>query len=364
MQPSIHSFVRERERRRVCAAATVFLFALAACVAHAVEPSASDDVRVVAVGDIMLGGTATPELVRFGYDYPFANVRDLLHQADVVFGNLEGPLTDRGTAAVKEYVFHSPPQRVAPALAHAGFNVVSLANNHSMDYGIDGLRDTIEALQRAGIAHAGAGKDLAAARRPALIQVGGVRVAVLAYSLTFPEEFWASAVRPGTAFGHESQVRADVAAARKIADVVLVSFHWGRERTVELRDYQRKLGHAAIDAGAAAVIGHHPHVLQGIERYRGGVILYSLGNFVFGSYSRAAARSVMARFSLRGGRVHALELYPINVLNVEVVFRPSRLRGAAANEVVTELQRISQPLGTVIQNRGGVAVVQLSGGAS
>jgi poly-gamma-glutamate capsule biosynthesis protein CapA/YwtB (metallophosphatase superfamily) len=364
MPPSIHSFVRERERWRACAAVTVLLFALTACAARAVEPPASDDVRVVAVGDIMLGGTATPELVQFGYDYPFANVRDLLHHADVVFGNLEGPLTDRGTAAVKEYVFHSPPQRVAPALARAGFNVVSLANNHSMDYGLDGLRDTIEALRRAGIAHAGAGENLAAARHPALIQVGAVRVAVLAYSLTFPEEFWANGVRPGTAFGHESQVRADVAVAKKTADVVLVSFHWGRERTVELRDYQRKLGHAAIDAGAAAVIGHHPHVLQGIERYRGGVILYSLGNFVFGSYSRAAARSVVARFSLRRGRVHALELYPINVLNVEVVFRPSRLHGAAANEVVTELQRISRPFGTVIQNREGVAVVQLPEGAN
>lgn len=332
------------------------LVVLTAGIARGADPRPAV-VQIVAVGDIMLGGTAAPELARFGYDYPFARVRDLLRRADVVFGNLEGPLTNRGTPAVKQYVFRSPPQYVAPALARAGFNAVSLANNHSMDYGVDGLRDTIAALTEAGIRHAGAGEDLAAAHQPAIITVGGVRVAVLAYSLTFPEEFWADDTRPGTAFGHEYQVRADVAAAKKRADIVLVSFHWGREGTVEPRDYQRKLGHAAIEAGAAVVVGHHPHLLQGVERYRGGVILYSLGNFVFGSYSPAAARSAIAKIVLRGGRVRELELYPINVLNAEVVFQPYPLRGQAANDVVAELQRISQPLGTVIKNRAGVAVM-------
>ncbi len=323
----------------------------------------SSEITVSAVGDIMLGGTATPELAREGYDYPFERVLSLLRDADVTFGNLEGPLTQRGEAARKQYVFRSPPQRVAPALARAGFDVVSLANNHTMDYGFEGLRDTMQALADAGVRYAGAGENLGAARRPALLDVNGVRLAVLAYSLTFPEEFWATDDRPGTAFGHEHQVRADVAAARAQAAVVLVSFHWGQEGSAQLREYQRKLGHAAIEAGAIAVIGHHPHVLQGIERYRDGVIFYSLGNFVFGSYSADATRSAIAQLSIGDGRVRELRLYPINVKNAEVVFQPYVLSGAAADDVVQHLQRLSQPLGTVLENRGGVAVLTLDGDA-
>jgi gamma-polyglutamate biosynthesis protein CapA len=340
------------------ASAALFLL-LAGTISVAAEPSKSkpQELRVAAVGDIMLGGTAAMELVNFGYDYPFVYVGDLLRAADVTFGNLEGPLTRRGSAQSKQYVFRSPPELVAPALARAGFDVVSLANNHTLDYGVEGLHDTIQGLERAGIRYAGAGDNLAAARKPAMLNANGTRVALLAYSLTFPEEFWAAANRPGTAFGHEDQVRADVATARGQADVVLVSFHWGQEGSVELRPYQRKLGHAAIDAGAAAVFGHHPHVLQGIEQYRGGVILYSLGNFVFGSYSAQATHSAIATLTLRNGRVQEVVLQPIDVNNFNVVFQPRLLSGRAADEVVENLQRYSRVLGTTIENRGGVAVL-------
>ena len=317
----------------------------------------ADEVTVAAVGDIMLGGTATPELAKFGYDYPFEHVRALLSRADIAFGNLEGPLTARGQAAAnKRFVFRSPGERVAPALARAGIDVVSLANNHIMDFGRDGLVDTVNALAHAGIRHAGAGDNLAAARAPTLLEVKGKKIAFLAYSLTFPEEFWATAAREGAAFGHEQQVRADVAAADRVADLVLVSFHWGREGTTELRDYQKQLGRAAIDAGAVAVLGHHPHVLQAVERYRHGVILYSLGNFVFGSYSADARHSVIATLVFRDDRLQRLELNPINVKNVDVVFQPRLLTGDAADEVVRSLQQLSAAQATVLENVRGVAV--------
>lgn len=356
--------VRPRGRMHARAALAIALLLVAPTFAD--TGTASPKARtltIAAVGDIMLGGTAAPELAQYGYDYPFERVAELLRRADLAFGNLEGPLTARGVAHAKQYVFRSPPERVAPALARAGFDVVALANNHSMDYGIEGLRDTIEALARNGIRYAGAGEHLAAARRPAVIDVNGARVAVLAYSLTFPEEFWAGEVRPGSAFGHERHVRTDVAAARRQADIVLVSFHWGQEGSTELRDYQRQLGRAAIEAGAAAVIGHHPHVLQGIERYRDGVILYSLGNFVFGSYSANATRSAVAVLTFAEGRVHELRLYPINVKNTEVVFQPYVLTRPAADEVAEELRQLSQPLGADIENRAGTAVLILTGGA-
>ncbi len=314
------------------------------------------EIRVVAVGDIMLGGSAAPELHRRGYDYPFERVRRLLAGAQVVFGNLEGPLTTRGTpVAQKQYLFRSPPQLVAPALRRAGFNVLSLANNHILDYGLEGLTDTMAALDAAGIRYAGAGLDASAARRAAIVEADGARVAVLAYSLTFPESFWAGPQRPGTAFGHAAHVQADVRVARREAQVVLVSFHWGREGTTVLRDYQPMLAHAAIDAGAHAVLGHHPHVLQAVERYRHGVILYSLGNFVFGSYSPTAQHSVVAELRFRAGRLIALRLVPLNVKNTEVVFQPQPLSGRAAEEVVANLIQLSAPFGTRLIARDGAA---------
>lgn len=320
---------------------------------------------IAAVGDIMLGGTAGPELEKLDYDYPFVHMKPLWAGSALVFGNLEGPLTDRTTGkAEKQYVFRSPPDHVTKALAAAGIGVVSLANNHMLDYGADGLADTIAALKAAGIAHAGAGADSRGARTPAFIEVGGERVAVLAYSATLPEEFFAGTSTPGTAFAHEAHVRADVASARARADVVLVSFHWGREGSTDLRDYQVKLGHAAIEAGAHAVLGHHPHILQGVERYRDGVILYSLGNFVFGSYSKTATRSMVAKLhfvadAADGGnnqtsmRLAEVELLPISVDNVALNFQPVPLAGTEADAVIATLAALSQPLATEIQNDNG-----------
>ena len=321
-------------------------------------PVQAQTIRLSAVGDIMLGGTAGPEVARYGYDYPFLFVRGLFTGSDIVFGNLEGPLTKRGTRETeKTYVFRSPPAKVAPALKRAGFNIVSLANNHTMDYGPVGLEDTIDALKANRIAHAGAGANLAEARRPAVFHVGSSTVALLAYSVTLPENFYAGKESPGTAFAHESQVRADIERARRFADIVIVSFHWGQEGTTVLRDYQVRLAHAAVDAGAAAVIGHHPHILQAVERYRNAVILYSLGNFVFGSYSKTARDSVVAQLEFVDGRVAALRLIPINVYNPDVDFQPRPLSGARADAVVAHLQALSAERETRLANADGIGLL-------
>jgi poly-gamma-glutamate synthesis protein (capsule biosynthesis protein) len=319
-----------------------------------------DEIRISAVGDIMLDGTARPVLQENGYDYPFVQMRPVFKDAHVVIGNLEGPLTTRGTAEQdKTYTFRSPPDKVSAALKNAGFGVVTLANNHTLDFGAEGLAQTLEALDAAGIQHVGAGADLAAARRAAIVTVNGQRLAFLGYSVTLPETFYAGTHKPGTAFAHEAQVRADVTAARQQADIVIVSFHWGQEGKTELREYQTHLGHVAIDAGAQAVLGHHPHILQAIEYYKGGVILYSLGNFTFGSYSKTAAVSAVAQLSFRHGRLAALTMVPILVNNFEVQFQPRVLTGAEADAVVETLQRLSALQSTTLINLAGVARLQL-----
>lgn len=321
-------------------------------------------VQLSAVGDIMLGGTAGPELKQLGYDYPFVYMRPLFQGSQLVFGNLEGPLTVRGQRELdKKYLFRSPPQRVAPALKAAGFNVVSLANNHSLDYGAEGLADTIAALDKNSIAHVGGGSDLAHARAPAIFLINGRRFAFLGYSLTLPESFYAAPTKPGTAFGHEQHIREDVKRARAQADVVIVSFHWGQEGTTILRDYQTRIGHLAVDAGAQVVLGHHPHILQGIERYGDGIIFYSLGNFVFGSYSKTATRSIVAQlhFITEGDTVRLADadLIPINVDNIALNFQPQVLHDADARATIGELQQLSQPLNASIEQRGDIGHLDL-----
>lgn len=316
----------------------------------------TDHITLVAVGDIMLGGTAEEIMLKNSYDYPFQKTSHLLDNADIVIGNLEGPLTNIESSSLdKEYIFRSPPENVAPALARAGFNIMNLANNHTMDYGVDGLNDTIKSLKKNGIFSLGAGANLTQARKGLIFNTDYGRVALLSYSLTFPKDFWATGDRAGTAFGHKKDIEEDVQRLSQQADYIIVSFHWGREKTTTLRPYQPTLAHAAIDAGADVVIGHHPHILQAIEQYKNGLVIYSLGNYVFGSYSKDADTSVVARIILHNGEFYSAELTPINVLNPEVVFQPHPLKGHAASQVIQQINQLSHDTQThlkLINNRG------------
>ena len=314
------------------------------------HPIPDNSIELVAVGDIMLGGTAEEIMLREGFSYPFTQIQPLLSDADIVIGNLEGPLTTLCQSPLedgdKEYLFRSLPDGVAPALKRAGFNLLNLANNHILDYGVEGMQQTMQSLKRYKIRYVGAGKNRQQARRGTIMQTRSGSVGFLSYSLTFPESFWATEDRPGTAFGHKEQIQQDITRLKSQADVVVVSFHWGREKTTELRPYQPDLGRAAIDAGASLVIGHHPHVLQAFERYRNGLIMYSLGNFVFGSYSPDAQYSVIARVILHQQAFHSIEITPINVLNTEVVFQPRLLPENEAKAVIEHINRLSAPSNT------------------
>lgn len=315
---------------------------------------------ITATGDMMLGGTGTEFYHRDNYDYAFANVRKLLIDADVFIGNIETSLTTSDELLVeKKYRFRNPPGPVSKALARAGMDIANLANNHSLDYGYTGLKQTRQVLNAQNIKTIGAGDTLAEARRAAIITIDGQRVGFLAYSNTFPPEFWAEQDKPGTAFGHEEHVRDDVQALKAQGiNIVVVSFHWGREGTTELRDYQPLLGRAAIDAGAALVIGHHPHVLQAVERYKHGVILYSLGNFTFGSYSSDFVSGAIAQVKFVDNHLRRLELIPIDIFNQRVLFQPTPLQGEQAQQAIAGLQMLSLERGTQLQAQGNRAVLE------
>jgi len=316
----------------------------------------AEEIVINAVGDIMLAGKCSPILKKKGYGFPFGGVVSELATGDINLANLESPIATCGSeCTTKKFRFRAEPE-VAPALRKAGFNLVNLANNHSMDFGGDALAETLQYLSVAGIAWIGAGENLDVARKMALFTVKGKKIAFLGYSLTQPIEFFAGPKRPGTAPGYEKLVEADIASARLRADYIIVSFHWGTEACSTVQAYQRNAAHRAIDAGANVIIGHHPHVLQGVERYRDGIIFYSLGNFVFASKSRTADVSAIIR--LRLNDIHrTAEILPLDVLHRRVGFQPQLLKGEGREAVIRKLNELSSTFKTEIQNTGDKFII-------
>lgn len=312
----------------------------------------AEPVIINAVGDIMLAGSGEQTYRKLGYDYPFDATRELLKKGNIVIGNLESPIASSGVEFTEKRFRFKAAVKAASALKNAGFTHLSLANNHMLDFGADGLSQTIEALDSNRIVHSGAGPDLSASRRAGVTDVNGLRVAFLSYSLTYPEEFFAGEGRAGTTPGYAPLFSGDIAQAKKSADCVIVAFHWGGEGVRKPKPYQVVAARKAVDAGADIVIGHHPHVLQGVEHYGKGIIFYSLGNFAFGSMSRSSDRSMIARITFDGG-IKEVEIIPLNVLNSEVRFQPKLLAGGRAEKAAKMVDSMSRPLGSRVADVDG-----------
>jgi poly-gamma-glutamate synthesis protein (capsule biosynthesis protein) len=325
----------------------------------AADPMPQDEITIAAVGDLMLGNRTGPFLKEFGPDYPFVDVRPVLGKADIVVGNLESPLSTRGKAVEnKKFTLRAGPL-AAKALKQGGFRVVTLANNHMMDFGPLALQDTLATLDENEILYAGAGMDLDDARSPAILKIKGKTVAFLAYSLTFPLDFFASAKRPGTAPGYAEFVKADIEKVRPAADLVVVSFHWGAELMTAAKDYQIALGRQAIDWGADLVLGAHPHVLQELELYKGRFIAYSLGNFVFGSESNRTNTSMILLLTFKGKSLVRVEAVPLDVNNYRVKYQPRVLTGKTAVDVLESINTASERFNTKLvieKDRGTISL--------
>jgi len=237
----------------------------------------------------------------------FALAVETLRKADLTFCQLECNLTEGGSRLPQARHTHRALPKAAQAMRDAGFTTVSFAGNHCMDWGIEGFNDTVANLKGAGLDVVGVGSNIAEARAPVIREVNGVTTAFLAYSSILPMSYWAEEKRPGCApmrahtlyeqiehdqpgtparvhtWSHKGDLDdliADIKAAKARADVVIVSLHWGIHFVpATLADYQREVGHAAIDAGADLILGHHAHILKGVEVYRGKAIFYSMSNF-------------------------------------------------------------------------------------
>jgi poly-gamma-glutamate capsule biosynthesis protein CapA/YwtB (metallophosphatase superfamily) len=278
-------------------------------------------VTLDAVGDLMLARTVGDQILAQGPQVVFAGVQSVLDQADLRIGNLECAITDRTLPEKKSFPLKAPLQAVQ-ALSLGKIDLVSLANNHAMDYGYAGLEDGQSLLDQSGIASVGAGADFSAAHAPVIIQRNGLRLAFLAYADVMPENSgfdahtWiATNSSPGIAWADPAQIMIDVSAARLQADLVIVMLHSGYEINSTVSADQRAEAHAAIDSGATLVIGSHPHLLQTIEKYHGGLIAYSLGNFVFDQYLGIANATIILRVTLTREGLQTYDYVPVLIEN-------------------------------------------------
>lgn len=249
---------------------------------------AEDVFEVVAVGDLSLARGVNVDLYSGRSESPLRFVAPLISRSAVAFGNLESPLTkrtfpeaDKGPAGGDIHLKGNPDY--AFLLTEAGFDVVSLANNHIMDYGDGGLRDTMHYLDQQEIKYCGAGVDPGAAFAPAEVDLDGYKIHFLAFNGVAPADYNAAAGKAGTAPLTEDAVVSGIAASSGKANLVVVSLHWGEENMAYPSSEQVRMAHRFVDAGADVIVGHHPHVLQGVESYNNGIIAYSLGNFLFDS---------------------------------------------------------------------------------
>lgn len=237
-------------------------------------------VRIVFAGDIMLDG-GPGHLVTNGGD-PFAGVATALGDADLTVGNLECAIVKKGHAVDKPYTFRGPQQALPLLKEH--FSAVSLANNHSGDWGKAGFLTELELLRETKLPYFGGGANAREARQPLVLTARGRRVALLGYNDFPPRSFAAGPASPGTAWLVEKDVIADIKAARTHADLVLLFLHWGEEIEPEATPGQQALARRFVDAGADAVIGGHAHVTQSVQWHKDRPIVYSLGNLVFDYY--------------------------------------------------------------------------------
>jgi poly-gamma-glutamate synthesis protein (capsule biosynthesis protein) len=322
---------------------------------------------IVLVGDIMTWDRTREYVEEHGAGYPFRATAPLLRSADLTVGNLESPVAEKAQLRKSIYPYKVPPWTLA-GLREAGFDLVSLANNHVVDCGPEGVAETIENLTVAGIGHFGAGNNLAQARRPAIAEVGGIKVAfvgmlaaetnVLAHEDTgdavsrarlerrVKRQFQARAGRAGSVVATPESVTSIVEQAQSAADLVVLFPHWGVRYHRSPTASQRELARVAVEAGADLIVGHHAHFWQPVELIDGVPVVYGTGNFAFGSGNKRADEGLLVRATIEGASVTTVELFPLYIKNRDsaVRYQTKLLKGSSARDLIDRLAAASRAL--------------------
>ncbi len=321
----------------------------------ALEPPASQQpvppqVTLALVGDILLDSWVGTEMLKQGVDYPWAKVKPILSAADLAIGNLESAVGVGGSPLKgKSFTFRARPETLQ-GVVNAGIDVVSLANNHVLDYGTTALEETLVNLDQYGIARTGAGRNIYEALAPASKEVNGLKIGVLSFSRVVPYGWWvAGHEQSGVASGWDEKTLLNtIKQWDSQVDLLLVAIHWGEE----LADYpagdQVNLARTMIDSGADIILGHHSHCLQGIEVYHDKPILYSMGNFVFTSSSLKARTGAIALVTMDKNGIKGLQMIPTRLERGQ----PQVLEGQSKSAELVRLLNLSKPFGTQIDSEG------------
>jgi len=297
---------------------------------------------LVAVGEVMLGSHARRPIREYGPEYPFAWVAPIFRRAAIILGNLEGPFSRDAKRRLRNFPYKVNPKN-ARILRRAGFRVMTLANNHLLDCGRNGVIETIETLVQQGIEPIGAGQNKAAAHKPAVLRARAYRIGILGY-------YWnrrtsARGSLPGSARDLPDMVEHDISLLSRRTDLVIVTVHWGVPYDrLPSKDDRLKARHF-IDCGADMVIGHHPHIIQPFEIYQGRPIFYSIGNFVFGS-GNSRAESLLLGIRFEDGAIE-VDVFPVYVKNRDprVDYQPKVMSGGAASRTLRQLTSLSGSAG-------------------
>lgn len=309
-------------------------------------------VSISLVGDIMLDGRVRAQINENGTEYLWEMVKEYFQNDDITIGNLETSITTRGTKwEDKKYNFRSDPKNLI-TMKESGIDVLTLGNNHTLDYGYEGLLDTLEYLDKSDIKRVGGGKNKKEAMEGVIIDKDGLKVAVLSFSRVVPDVRWyATDKRPGIVGAydpHINEVIAKIEEIKKESDVVILSIHWGIERSIEPRKEEVALAKKLIDAGADVIMGHHPHVLQGVEIYKGKPIFYSLGNFMFGKRNDITAETMIAQVNFKDKEIDNIRIIPCSMTSG----RPVPVMDGERLEKIKYMNSISKEFNTIFDVDG------------
>jgi len=343
-----------------------------------------DEVTFVAAGDVFLAGKIVrqdgtcKEMITQGPESVFDEVAPIFQNKDVAFCNLESGLSEQGKPQKgRASAFISRPENI-DVLKKAGISIVSFANNHSMDFGPEAMLDTLKRLDQHGIGHAGAGANIVEARQPSVIKKNGIALAFLAYTTNnnVPKQTAAGPQTPGLAMLRLSAffppphvnredfkaMEEDVRKAKKNADFVIVSCHWGisdgGNHTVAV--HQQGIGHAAIDAGADIVMGHHQHAYQGVELYKGKIICHGLGNFIFDTITAPfSPGTILFHCTFQKNLITEAWVQPV-IQGNHAHPRPLLPEEETSRKMLSHLQELSQELGARLTIKAGKAIIPLN----
>lgn len=271
---------------------------------------------ILLAGDVMLARGTESRLIKYGngdFTFPWKLISETTNKADIFFFNHEGPMSELGTDSGKAYSFNFDT-RATEGMIYAGTDVVSLANNHALDWGSEALCDTIKNLSEKSIAQVGAGCNKAEADKPFIKDLGDTRIALIAFT-EFYSGNYATEDRIGLTRFDEEELKSKIKKLKEedMVDIVFVSVHWGEEYETRSNSIQQSLAKSLVDAGADVIVGHHPHVVQEVEKYGDAWIIYSLGNFIFDQYQTGTKEGLLANVLISNKEIQNIELIPIGI---------------------------------------------------